>query len=322
MRVALVAAFGGPEQIRFVERDAPEPGAGELRVRVEAAGVNFLDVYHRTGLYGGELPFALGREGAGVVEALGAGVSGFAAGERVAWTGVPGSYATHVVARAEDVVKVPAGLDVTRAAAVLLQGLTAHYLTRSTWPLRRGERCLIHAAAGGVGLLFCQMARMVGAEVFGTVSSDEKARLAREAGATHVIDYTRLAFDEEVGRVTGGALLEVVYDSVGRTTFEKSLRCLRPRGLFVSFGQSSGPVPSFAPRVLSDHGSLFFTRPTLRDYTRTREELESRAGEVLGWAASGAIAVRIHAVLPLDRAADAQRLLESRATTGKLVLQP
>lgn len=320
MRAAQIEAYGGPEQIRIVERATPEPGPGEVRVRVEAAGVNFVDVYSRTGLYKSELPLTLGKEGAGVVEALGPGVTDAHVGDRVAWTSVTGSYATHVIARPADLVNVPEGVDFVRAAAVMLQGLTAHYLARSTWRLERGQRCLIHAAAGGVGLLFCQIASRIGAEVFGTVSNAEKGRLARQAGATHVIDYMTQDFEEEVKRITAGALLDVVYDSVGKTTFDKSLRCLRPRGLLVAFGQSSGVVPPFDLRALLDRGSLFVTRPSLHDYTRTRAELSSRAADVLGWVARGDLSVRVHEVLPLERAADAHRMLEGRGTSGKLVL--
>jgi NADPH2:quinone reductase len=322
MRVAQIEAYGGPEQIQIVERPTPEPGPGEVRVRVEAAGVNFVDIYNRTGLYKSPLPRTLGKEGAGTVEALGSSVSDLRVGDRVAWCSVSGSYATHVIARPDDVVKVPDGIDVVCAAALMLQGLTAHYLARSTWRLEPGQRCLMHAAAGGVGLLFCQIATKVGAEVIGTASSEQKARLAREAGATHVIDYLRQDFEEEVKRMTRGELVDVVYDSVGKTTFDKSLRCLRPRGMLVAFGQSSGVVPPLDLRVLNDRGSLFVTRPSLRDYTRTREELSSRAGELLDWVAKGELSVRVHEVLPLDRAADAQRMLEARATSGKLVLTP
>ncbi|MGO8992001.1 MAG: quinone oxidoreductase family protein [Polyangiaceae bacterium] len=322
MRVAEIEAYGGPEQIRIVERPTPEPGPAQVRVRVEAAGVNFVDVYNRTGLYKSELPLALGKEGAGTVEALGSGVTELRIGDRVAWVSVTGSYATHVIAHPVDLVKVPDEIDAVRAAAVMLQGLTAHYLVRSTWRLERGQRCLMHAAAGGVGLLFCQIASRLGAEVIGTASTDEKARLAREAGASHVIDYVRQDFEEEVKKLTRGDLVDVVYDSVGKTTFDKSLRCLRPRGMLVAFGQSSGVVPPFDLRILNDRGSLFVTRPSLRDYTRTHEELASRAAEVLGWVARGELSVRVHEVLPLDRAADAQRMLEARVTSGKVVLAP
>jgi NADPH2:quinone reductase len=320
MRVAQIEACGGPEQIHVAQREMPEPKEGEIRIRVEAAGVNFIDVYNRTGLYKAPLPLTLGKEGAGEVEALGAGVTELRVGDRVAWTMVNGSYATHVIARPADVVRVPAGVDAVRAAAVMLQGLTAHYLSRSTWKLERGQRCLFHAAAGGVGLLFCQIASRLGAEVIGTVSTEEKARLAREAGAAHVIDYVRQDFAEEVKRITRGEGVDVVYDSVGKTTFEGSLRCLRPRGMLVSFGQSSGVVPPFELRQLNDHGSLFVTRPSLRDYTRTREELCARADDVLGWVARGELSVRVHETFSLERAGEAHRMLEGRGTSGKLVL--
>ncbi|HEY2518100.1 MAG TPA: quinone oxidoreductase [Polyangiaceae bacterium] len=322
MRVAQIERNGGPEAIVSASRPTPEPRAGEVRVCVEAAGVNFVDVYTRTGLYPSPLPAVLGREGAGVVEALGEGAAELRVGDRVAWAGVSGSYASHVVAPASALVKVPDAVPLPTAAAVMLQGMTVDYLVRAVRPLGRGDRCLIHAGAGGVGLLFCQRARALGVEVFATVSSEEKAKLAREAGATHVIDYRRTDFAEEVKRLTEGQLLDVVYDSVGKDTFEQSLRCLRPRGMLVLFGQSSGPVPPFELRVLSDLGSLFVTRPTLRDYTRTREELVDRATTVLQAVARGELDVRIHSVLPLERAAEAHRLLEGRGTSGKLVLAP
>jgi NADPH:quinone reductase len=326
MKAIRVARTGGPEVLELVELETPRPRDDEALVRVEAAGVNFTDVYARTGAYARELPFSPGEEGAGVVEAVGARVvtdSRLRAGDRVAWAGVPGSYATHVVVRAEKLVHVPDGVRTRDAAAVMLQGMTAHYLAHATFPLKRGDSCLVHAAAGGVGLLLVQMAKGAGARVFGTTSTDEKATLARQAGADEVILYTREPpFDEAVRGWTGGRGVDVVYDSVGATTFDRSLLSLRPRGTMVLFGQSSGRVPPVDLQVLNARGSLFATRPTLRDYIATRAELVERADAVLGAVARGALAVRVHAELPLARAADAHRLLESRMTTGKLLLAP
>jgi NADPH2:quinone reductase len=324
MRAVVIEAYGGPEQMKLVERPDPVPGPGEVRVRVRAAGVNFIDVYKRTGLYKGALPLVAGEEGAGVVDALGPGASYLRVGERVAWAGVAGSYATHAIAKESALVPVPDGVDDVNAAAVMLQGMTAHYLARSTWPLREGEHCVVHAAAGGVGLLLCQMAKRAGAIAIGTASTEEKRRLALDAGAAHVVDYAPkdgADFAEEARRITGGRGVDVVYDSVGKDTFARSLASLRPRGMLVVFGQSSGPIPPFDVHALRLGGSLFLTRPTLHDYTRTRSELLERAGDVLGAVARGDLAVRVHAVLPLERAAEAHRLLESRATSGKLVLR-
>jgi NADPH2:quinone reductase len=320
MRAARVEVCGGADAIAFVDLPTPEPGPGQARVRVEAAGVNFIDVYQRSGLYKVPLPVPLGSEGAGVVEAVASDVRDLRPGMRVAWAGVAGSYATHVIAPVDKLILVPDGVDAKRAAAVMLQGMTAHYLVRSTYPLRAGETCLLHAAAGGVGLLVCQLARSIGAHVIGTASTDAKARLAREAGARDVIRYRDTDFEAEVRRITRGAGVDVVYDSVGKDTFDKSLACLRPRGMLVSFGQSSGAVAPFDPLLLSQRGSLFLTRPKLGDYTATRAELVSRATDVLEAVGRGDLAVRIHEALPLARAADAHRLLESRATAGKLIL--
>ena len=309
MRAIRVHRKGGPEVLQLEEMPTPRPGAGEALVRVEAAGVNYMDVYTRTGAYGGEMPLTLGAEGAGVVETVGEGVTDLRAGQRVAWASVPGSYATHVVARADKLVPVPDGVSTRDAAAAMLQGMTAHYLAHATFPLKRGDACLVHAAAGGVGLLLVQMAKRAGARVFGTVSTEEKARLAREAG-----------LDEVVRARTGGRGLDVVYDSVGATTFDRSLLCLRPRGMMVLYGQSSGRVPPFDLQVLNARGSLFVTRPTLRDYTATRAELLERAGDVLGGIARGELKLRIDRIVPLDEAADAHRALESRETSGKVLL--
>ncbi len=322
MKAIRVSGFGGPEVLRLQEVSPPAPGPGQVRVKVEAAGLNYIDVYHRTGLYPNTLPFTLGLEGAGVVEAVGAGVEEPKKGARVAWTNVLGSYADQVVAPADKLVPVPEGVDPRTAAALMLQGMTAHYLTESTFPLRPGHTCLVHAAAGGVGLLLTQMARQRGARVFGTVSTEEKAALARQAGAHEVILYTREDFLAAVKRLTEGRGVDVVYDSVGQTTFEKSLDCLALRGMFVLFGQSSGPVPAFNPALLASKGSLFLTRPILFHYTADRASLLERASAVLGAAASGRLQVRIERTFPLAEAADAHRALEGRKTTGKVLLLP
>jgi NADPH:quinone reductase len=313
---------GGHDAMQLEELPTPEPGDGEALVRVEAAGVNFMDVYQRTGAYPTELPSGLGAEGAGVVEAIGARVTEVRPGERVAWSAAPGSYATHVLARAAALVPIPDGVSTRVAAASMLQGMTAHYLSHSTYPLKPGDTCLVHAAAGGVGLLLVQMAKRAGARVFGTTSTEDKAKLAREAGADEIIFYTREAFDEAVRALTSGRGVDVVYDSVGASTFEKSLVSLRPRGLLALYGQSSGRVPPVDLQVLNQRGSLFVTRPTLRDYVATRAELRERAASVLGAIERGEVRVRIHAEYPLERAADAHRALEGRETSGKLLLVP
>jgi NADPH2:quinone reductase len=313
---------GGPDVLRVEDVPVPVPGPGEVLIKVEAAGVNFIDVYHRTGLYPQQLPLTLGREAAGTVERVGEGVSICRPGDRVVSEGVPGAYAEYAVAPADRVVPVPDRVTSRQAAAVILQGMTAHYLAYSTYRLGEGDTCLVHAAAGGVGLLLCQIASRAGARVIGTVSTDEKAALAREAGAREVILYTRSDFLEETRRLTGGAGVQVVYDSVGRTTFLKSLDALAPRGMLVLYGQSSGPVEPFDPLILSRKGSLFLTRPTLAHYTATRDELLQRAGEVLHRVAEGALAVRVGEEFPLAQAADAHRALEGRRTTGKVLLIP
>ena len=322
MKAIRVASFGGPEVLRLEDVPTPAPGPGQVLVTVEAAGLNFIDVYHRTGLYPNPLPFTPGPEGAGTVSALGPGVSGFRAGDRVAWASGLGSYAEQVLVSAAQLVPVPSGVDTRTAAALMLQGMTAHYLSESTYPLKAGDTCLIHAAAGGVGLLLVQMAKQRGARVFGTVSTDEKAALARGAGADEVIRYTKADFLAEVKRLTEGRGVQVVYDSVGQSTFEKSLDCLALRGMLVLFGQSSGPVPAFNPSLLAGKGSLFLTRPTLFHYVADRASLEARAGAVLGAAASGRLTVRIERTFPLAEAAEAHRTLEGRKTTGKVLLLP
>jgi len=306
---------GGAESMRVEELPTPAPGPGEALVRIEACGVNFIDVYQRSGQYKVPLPARLGLEGAGFVEGVGAGVAAVKPGDRVAWANLPGSYATHAALSADRLVPVPAGLDARTAAAVMLQGMTAHYLATSTFPLRPGHTCLVHAAAGGVGLLLCQIASRAGARVIGTASGD-KAGLAREAGAAEVIDYTRTDFSTQVKG------LDVVYDSVGRDTFAKSLRCLRPRGMLVLYGQSSGAVEPFDPQLLSQGGSLFLTRPTLAHYTATRDELLARSADLFRWIANGELRVRVGATFALADAARAHEALEARRTTGKVLLLP
>jgi len=289
---------------------------------VEAIGVNFIEIYFRKGVYKAALPLVPGSEAAGTVEELGPGVTGFKTGDAVASVGVLGSYAEYALVSAATLVKVPSGLTMEQAAAAMLQGMTAHYLAYSTHPLKAGETALIHAGAGGVGLLLTQIARRIGARVITTVSTEEKAILSREAGADETILYTQKEFEPEVKRLTGGKGVDVVYDSVGKTTFEGSLNCLRPRGLLALFGASSGPVPPFDLIQLSGKGSLFITRPTLWHYIGTRAELEWRAGDVLGWAASGELKLRTEHLYPLAEAAQAQADLEARKTTGKILLEP
>jgi NADPH2:quinone reductase len=308
--------------LQLVETPIPRPGPKEALVRVAASGVNFIDVYFRTGLYKSAMPIELGQEGAGTVEEVGAEVTEVAPGDRVAWAMPRGSYAEYAVAPAAQLVKMPDSLDFRTAAAIMLQGMTAHYLTHSTYALKPGDSCLVHAAAGGAGGLIVQMGKMLGARVFGTVSTDEKAAIARENGVDEAILYTRTEFDSEIRRLTNGRGVDVVYDSVGKTTFEKSLNCLRPRGLLALFGQSSGPVPPFDPNTLNGKGSLFLTRPSLGHYTLTREELLWRAGDVLSWVASGKVHPRIERAYPLAEAAEAHRALEGRQTAGKLLLIP
>ena len=322
MKAVRVHEHGGPEVLRVEEVPVPEPGPGTVLVKLAAAGVNFIDTYQRSGLYPMSLPFTMGNEGAGTVAAVGPAVADFAVGDRVAYTNVLGAYAEYAVVPAERLIRVPEQVDLKTAAAVMLQGCTAHYLTHSTYPLRQGETCLVHAAAGGVGLLLVQMAKMRGARVIGTTSTEEKATLARAAGADEIVLYTQRDFAEEVRRLTDGRGVQVVYDSVGRATFEKSLDCLAPRGYMVLFGQSSGPVPPIDPQILNRKGSLFLTRPSLAHYTLTRQEYEARANDVLGWVRSGQLKVRIGAEFPLAAAAEALRQLEGRKTTGKVLLIP
>ena len=322
MKAIRIHQVGGPEAMRLEDLPDPVPGAGEALVRVEASGVNFIDVYHRTGLYKTALPLTLGQEGAGTVLATGDGVSEVRPGDRVAWFGAFGSYATRAVVPAQRLVAVPDGVSTRQAAAVMLQGMTAHYLARSTYPLKPGDVCIVQAAAGGVGLLLTQIATRLGVIVLGTVGSEAKARLAREAGAARTVDYTKEDFVAAAKELTGGRGVQVVYDSVGRTTFDGSLASLAPRGMLVSFGQSSGAVPPFDPLRLSQGGSLYLTRPTLIHYVGSREELLSRAGEVLGWVRDGTLRVRVDREVPLADAAAAHQALEARETAGKVLLIP
>ena len=322
MKAIRVHAPGGGEALRYEETPQPEPAAGQMLVKIEAAGVNFIDVYQRTGHYKLPLPFTLGQEAAGVVTAVAAGVPDVKVGDRVAYTGVQGAYAEYAAVPADRVVALPDGVSSKQGAAAMLQGMTAHYLATATYPLKAGDACLVHAAAGGVGLLLVQIAKRRGARVFGTVSTRDKAALARDAGADEVILYTEQDFEAEVRRLTGGAGVQVVYDSVGKTTFAKGLSVLARRGMMVLFGQSSGPVGSFDPQTLNQKGSLFLTRPTIAHYIATRSELVARAGEVLGWIRAGALKLRIGLELPLAQAAEAHRQLEGRATTGKILLIP
>jgi NADPH2:quinone reductase len=322
MKAIQIYETGGPEVLRLAELPIPQPGPGQVLIRVEAVGVNFIEIYFRKGTYKAALPLTPGSEASGTVEELGPGVTGFATGELVASVSVLGSYAEYALVAAAGLVKVPEGLTPEQAAAAMLQGMTAHYLAYSTYPLKAGETALIHAGAGGVGLLLTQMAARLGARVITTVSTAEKAELSREAGASEVILYTEVDFEAEVKRLTNNKGVDVVYDSVGRTTFEGSLNCLRPRGLLALFGASSGPVPPFDLIQLSGKGSLFVTRPTLWHYVATRTELEWRAGDVLGWAAKGELKLRTEFMYPLAEAAQAQIDLEARKTTGKILLEP
>jgi NADPH2:quinone reductase len=322
MKAIRIHGYGGPEVLRYEEAPTPRPGAGQALIRIEAIGVNFIDIYHRSGLYPVQFPYTLGQEAAGVVTELGPDVSGIAVGDLVAYTGVPGAHAEFAAVPADRLVPVPAGVSARQAAAAILQGVTAQYLATSTYPLAAGQTCLVHAAAGGVGLLLCQIAKRLGARVIGTVSNEAKAALARTAGTDEVILYTQQDFEAEVKRITRGTGVQVVYDSVGKTTFDKSLDCLARRGMLVLYGQSSGPVPPFDPQILNRKGSLFLTRPTLAHYVATREELLDRAGQVLDWVADGSLSVRIGREYPLADAAEAQRALAARETTGKVLLVP
>jgi NADPH2:quinone reductase len=322
MKAVQINEYGGPEALRYQEVPDLAPSDGEALVDIQAAGVNYTDVYSRAGINPGPpLPRTIGVEGAGTVRAVAPGVSDVAVGDVVAYCSIAGSYAEQAVVPASRLIKMPSGLDARAGAAVMLQGMTAHYLCYSTYPVKPGDRTLIHAGAGGVGLLLIQMVKSLGGYVFSTVSTDAKADLAREAGADHVILYTQQDFADDVKKATNGEGVQVVYDSVGKTTFDQSLSCLAPRGYLVLYGQASGAVPPMDPRVLGN-GSLFLTRPGLGDYTATREELEQRAGDILGWVQSGQLNLRVEHVFPLAEASEAHRQLEGRATTGKVLLVP
>lgn len=313
---------GGPEKMRADDIPAPEPGEGEIRMRVEAAGINFIDTYQRSGLYAVKLPYTLGMEAAGVVTAVGEGVTDLRIGDCVASARVTGAYAEEAIAPAAFTVKVPEGVTLQLAAAAMLQGMTAHYLACDTYPLKAGDTALVHAGAGGVGLLLIQIAKKRGARVLTTVGSDDKARLAREAGADEVCVYTRDDFVAAAKAFGDGKGVHVVYDGVGKSTFEGSINSLRPRGMLATFGNASGPVPPFSPLILSQKGSLFLTRPTLGHYTLTTEELRARAKDLFGWIADHSLSVRIGATFPFAEAGEAHRALEGRATTGKVLLVP
>jgi NADPH:quinone reductase len=322
MKAIQIKQNGGPEVMELVEIPAPQPKSNEAVIKIKAAGVNFIDVYNREGRYKAGLPLVLGQEGAGVILALGSEVRDFAVGDPVAYTMSLGSYAEYAAVPAARLVKIPAGVGEREAAAAILQGMTAHYLAYDTYPLKRGETALIHAAAGGVGLLLVQMAHHIGARVIATVSTEEKAALARAAGADEVILYTQADFEAETKRLTGGQGVDVVYDSVGKTTFDKGLNLLRPRGMMVLFGASSGAVAPIDPQILNQKGSLFLTRPTLAHYTLTVEELRQRAGAVFGMIRDGKLKLRIEHVYPLADVQQAHRDLEARKTTGKVLLLP
>lgn len=321
MKAIQVKKYGGPEVLELAELDVPEPALGQVRVEIRAAGVNFIDTYHRTGLYPLDLPFVPGQEAAGFVHAVGDGVPDLRVGDRVAYASTPGSYAQYRVIPASQVVKIPAHFSFELAAAVMLQGMTAHYLVHDTVRIKRGDTILAHAAAGGVGLLLVQMAKMRGARVIGTAGSQEKIERARSAGADHMIQYTEKDFLHEVLELTDGGGVDVVYDSVGQSTFSKSLECLRTRGTMVSFGQSSGPVPPFDPRALAKK-SLYLTRPKLGDYTQDRNELVARANELISWIDDQKLDVRIDSTYSLENAADAHRRIESRESSGKILVCP
>ncbi|HSJ28852.1 MAG TPA: quinone oxidoreductase [Acidimicrobiia bacterium] len=322
MKAIRVSSTGGPEVLEWADVTDPVAGHDSVVVEVEAAGVNFIDTYQRGGLYPMDLPFVPGLEGAGTIVEVGVDVAGLSIGDRVAWCSSLGSYAEKVAVPAARLVTVPDGVDTATAAAVMLQGLTAHYLASDTFPLAPGDRCLVHAGAGGVGLLLTQIAKRRGAEVFATVGSEDKAELARGAGADHVILYRTRDFGDAVEEIAGPRPLDVVYDGVGRAVFGRSLDLLRPRGMLVQFGNASGPVDPVSPLQLMRSGSLFLTRPTLGDYTADRDELVGRTDDLFGWVRSGELDVRIGATFPLERAAEAHRALEARRTTGKVLLLP
>jgi NADPH2:quinone reductase len=322
MKSIQVHEFGDADKLVYDDVPMPEPGAGQIRVKVEAVGLNFVEIYHRKGLYPKSLPFIPGSEFAGIVDAIGEGVTTFKVGDRVATDGGSNAYAEFALAPASKVFRLPDGVTTQQGAGLLLQGITAHYLTHSTYPLKPGDTALVHAAAGGAGSLLVQVAKRRGARVIGTVSTEEKATLARKAGADEVILYSKDDFEEATKRLTDGKGVEVVYDSVGKTTFDKSLNCLKPRGYMVLFGQSSGPVPPVDPQILNRKGSLFLTRPTIAHYTLTEEELRWRGNDLLNWLVAGELSVRIDQTFPLKDAGAAHRYMEEGKTKGKVLLIP
>ncbi len=322
MKLIRVHEYGGPDIMQVEDAPVPEPGPGQARVKIEAIGLNFVDIYQRSGLYKMPLPFTPGQEAAGMVEAVTDGVNDIGVGQRVAYASVVGAYTEYAIVPAEKLVPIPDEVDTRTAAALLLQGMTAHYLTHDTFPLERTQTALIHAAAGGTGQLLVQIAKICGARVIGTVSTQEKASTAMRAGADEVILYTEQDFEAEVKELTEGRGVDVVYDSVGKNTFDKSLNCLRPRGYMVLFGQSSGPVAPVDPQTLNAKGSLFLTRPTLGHYTATRNELLARASDLFRWVTQGELQVHVDHTYPLAEAAEAHRALDGRLTQGKLLLVP
>ena len=322
MKAVRVAEYGGPGVMSYEDVDMPSPGGSDALVKVEASGINYIDTYQRSGLYQIPLPATLGLEAAGTVEEVGSAVTNFKAGDRVAYTSVPGAYAEYATVPEDKLVAIPDGVSFNEGAAAMLQGCTAHYLCKSTYMVKEGDRCLIHAAAGGVGLLLIQMVKNAGGFVIGTVSTEEKAVLAKEAGADEVILYSEQDFETEVKRITDGAGVNVVYDSVGKATFEKSIDCLSKLGYMILYGNASGPVTEFNPATLGPKGSLFLTRPTLFDYTASRESLEWRSSDVFNWIANGKLNLRIEHLYPLVDVQQAHIDLEGRATTGKLILTP
>jgi NADPH2:quinone reductase len=322
MKAIRIHAPGAADVMKLEDVAEPKPKAGEAIVKVDAAGLNYIDVYQRSGLYKLEMPLTLGLEAGGTVTAVGEGVKDVKVGDKVAYTGVPGAYAQYAAVPAARLVVLPQGVSTKQGAAIMLQGMTAHYLACSTYPLKKGDTCLVHAAAGGVGLILCQIAKLRGAKVIGTVSTEEKAKLAREAGADETILYTKQDFAAEVKRITGGKGLQVVYDSVGKDTWEGSLNCCAPRGMIALYGQSSGPIGQIDPQILNTKGSLFLTRPSLNAYIATREELQQRAGELFGWIRDGKLKLRMEFEFPLKDAAEAHKALEGRKTTGKVLLIP
>jgi NADPH:quinone reductase len=322
MKAVQVKQAGGPEVLEYVDLPIPRPKANEAVVQLAASGVNFIDVYFREGRYKTPMPFVVGQEGAGTVTSVGPDAKSVKVGDRVAWTGLQGAYAEYAAVPADRLVPIPQGVGDEQAAAAMLQGMTAHYLTHDTYPLKRGETALVHAAAGGVGLLLVQMAHNIGARIIATVSTEQKAKLAKGAGADDVILYTQTDFETETKRLMSGSGVDVIYDSVGKTTFEKGLNLLRPRGMMVQFGASSGPVPPFDLIALSQKGSLYLTRPTLMNYIASREELVGRSNAVFGMIAADKLTLRIEHIYPLSEARHAQRDLQGRKTTGKLLLIP